>query len=85
MKKLLIILLFMFGTTPIAPKFIKNYLDAYPAIKWIMLFLITIKKNSSIHYLLLLFIYIIFNLFDSIYFKPIKSTNQSKNKSRSKR
>lgn len=47
-NKLLIILLFMFAEIPIKPKFIKNFTDAFPIYKWIILFLITMKKKMDL-------------------------------------
>ncbi len=79
MTKLLIILLFMFGEIPLRPNFITKYLSAFPLIKWIIFFLITIKKNHISHYLILLFLYIILQLFDSIYFDKKNSKSNFKN------
>jgi hypothetical protein len=67
--KLLIILLFMFAETPIKPKFIKKFTDGYPIYKWIILFLITIKrKNGIIYFLIFLTLYQIMYIIDSMYF-----------------
>jgi hypothetical protein len=67
--KILIILLFMFAETPFKPKFIKNYTDDYPIFKWIILFLITIKrKDGHYYYLVFVMLYMTFYLIDRCYF-----------------
>jgi hypothetical protein len=68
-NRLLIILLFMFAETPIKPKFIKKFTDAFPIYKWIILFLITIKrKNGIIYFLIFITLYQTLYIVDSIYF-----------------
>jgi len=68
-NRLLIILLFMFAETPIKPKFIKNFTDEFPIYKWLILFLITIKrKNGIIYFLIFVTLYQSLYVVDSIYF-----------------
>ncbi len=68
-KNLLIILLFMFAETPTKPKFIKKFTDDYPIFKWIILFLLTMRrKNGFVYFLLFLMLYQMFYIVDNIYF-----------------
>jgi hypothetical protein len=68
-NKLLIILLFMFAETPVKPKFIKKFTDDFPIFKWIILFLITIKrKNGIIYFIIFYVIYQSFYLVDTTLF-----------------
>ena len=60
--KILIILLFMFAETPLKPKFIKKYTDDFPVFKWIILFLITIKRADG-HYYFLVFLIMYLTLY----------------------
>jgi hypothetical protein len=68
-NKLLIILLFMFAETPIKPKFIKKFTDEFPIYRWLILFLITMKRKNGIIYFYIFFIlYQLLYIIDSIYF-----------------
>ena len=59
----------MFAETPMKPKFIKKFTDTFPIFKWLILFLITIKrKNGIIYFLIFLVLYQSLYLVDSIYF-----------------
>jgi hypothetical protein len=66
--KLMILLLFMFAETPFKPKIIKNFTDDFPIYKWIILFLITIKrKDGLIYFILFYFLYQLFYMIDSVF------------------
>jgi hypothetical protein len=70
-KTLLIILLFMFAETLTKPKFIKHFIDDYPIFKWIILYLIIMKKENGFTYFLVFFaLYQVLYLVDVIYFEP---------------
>jgi hypothetical protein len=66
--KLMILLLFMFAETPSKPKIIRNFTDNFPIYKWIILFLITIKrKDGGIYFGIFYFLYQLFYIVDSIF------------------
>ena len=66
--KFMIMLLFMFADTPNKPRLVRHYMDDNPFIKWIILFLITIKKkNGLIYFIIFFYLYQIFYLVDSIF------------------
>jgi hypothetical protein len=63
--KLMILLLLMFAETPLKPKTIKNFTDDWPIYKWIILFLLTIRrKNGLTYFILFYFLYQIFYMVD---------------------
>jgi hypothetical protein len=68
LKILLIILFYMFGETPIKPKFIKKITDDFPIYKWIILYFIIQKKDvNNIYFIIILLLYQIFYILDDIF------------------
>jgi len=66
--KLMILLLFMFAETPYKPRMIRNFTDDFPIYKWIILFLITVKrKNGIMYFITFYFIYQLFYAIDSVF------------------
>jgi len=66
-RKLLIIILFLTGSTIDKPKFIKNYFDDFPLLTWILLFLVLVKKNDAYVFVLIFTFYQILFIIDKIY------------------
>jgi len=68
-QKLLIILIFMLIDNVNKPNFIKNYVNDFPILRWLLFSLILLKKNNGYIYLIISFtLYQIFYIIDSIYF-----------------
>lgn len=64
-NKLMVLLLFMFAETPFKPKIIKKFTDDWPIYKWIILFLLTIKREDGLTYFILFyFLYQTFYMID---------------------
>lgn len=69
--KLLIMFLFMFPDFLQKPKFISNFTDNFQIFKWIILFLMTIKrKNGLTLFPIILIFYNLMYLLDKSIFRP---------------
>ena len=66
--KFAIMLLFMFAITPNKPRIVSVFMDDYPICKWIILFLMTIKRKDGLMYFIIFFyLYQIFYIVDSTF------------------
>lgn len=83
-NKLLIMFLFMFPDFLMKPKFISNFTNDFHIFKWIILFLMTIKrKNGLTLFPIILIFYNLMYLLDKSIFRPdllIPNTNAYKQK-----
>ena len=80
--KLLIMFLFMFPDFLTRPKFISNFTNDFHIFKWIILFLMTIKKKNGLTIFFIIFIfYNLMYLLDKSIFRPdLLNSNAHKQK-----
>jgi len=78
-RKLLIILLFLPGVPVEKPKFINNIINDNSILKWILLFLILVRKNDAYVFMIIFMVYQILFVIDNIYInKKLKENKKIK-------
>jgi hypothetical protein len=64
---LILTLIFMLGENTVKPNFIKNYISDYPILRWLIFYLILVKKKNVKFFIVIFILYQILYIIDHIY------------------